>query len=212
MSNACTCPREGEQSDDSFDEYDEGDDDYDENDEKNVDAVAAVEGKAAQKQSAVNKAKSKKLVKRMPTPQRFGGGVSGGAPSSSMDDVTDELDEVQREQRGLVVSKKERQSATVEFKQELRQIANKRKDAKSGVALSKRVQVIRKRVVSKIIASAQQIYATEDDEYAAIGKFYRGMFRKVAYNDCRPRKDRLFDDGEKEILEEIARAYGAFGY
>jgi len=38
------------------------------------------------------------------------------------------------------------------------------------------------------------------------------MFRKVAYNDSHPRKDRLFDDAEQEILTEIARAYGAFGY
>jgi len=209
MSNAGTCDCGGEESDDSCDVYDMGDDNYDPNDEKNGDMVKGVGGKTVQKQSGASKAKPKK---RMPTPERFGGGGCGGASSSSMDVATSELDVEQREQHGLVVSKNERLNATVEFKQELKQIVNKRKDAQSGVALSKRVQMIRKRVVLTILSSAQQLYATEDDEYAAIGKFYRGMFCKVAYNDSRPRKDRLFDDAEQEILIEIARAYGAFGY
>ena len=138
--------------------------------------------------------------------------MDGGASSSSMDVAKSEFDAEKHEQQCLVVSKNERLSTTSEYKQELNNIANKRNDAESGVALSKRVQMIRKRVVSTIISSAQQVYATWDDEYAAIGKFHRGMFRQVAFNDSHPRKDRLFDDAEKEILTEIARAYGVFGY
>ena len=91
-------------------------------------------------------------------------------------------------------------SITIKFKKELIDIKNKSKDLTSSVAMCKRIQKIRKQLVLTIFRSARTKYATEEHEYKAIGKFYRGMFRKVAYNDHRPRKDRLFDDTEQEIL------------
>jgi len=143
--------------------------------------------------------------KTMPRPARFGF-------KEHCDTSLPSLDPDDREQAALEVSKDERLNTIIKFKQELNDIKNKSMDPISGVAICKPIRKIRKQMVSKILRSARTKYETREHEYKAIGKFYRGMFRKVAYNDRRPRKDRLFDDTEKAILIEIAQAYGAFGY
>jgi len=189
---------------DSDDSYDRNDDSYDMNDEEPSVGTQKQEKEicTASTPPTTNKSDTKKTTA---TPERFAMKNYCDVPSSSSDPEN-------HEQRALIVSRDERLSITIKFKKELNDIKNKRKDLASGVDVCKRMHNIRKRIVSTILASAKTTYATEEHEYQAIGKFYRGMFRKVAYNDSRPRKDRLFDDTEQAILIEIARAYGAFGY
>ena len=122
-----------------------------------------------------------------------------------------QLDADKFEQAGLIERRDERCSTVKKFKQELTDIQNKSKDPK-GKDMSQRIQKSRKQLVLNIIRSSTIKYASQEHEYKAIGKFYRGMFRKVAYNDSGVRKDRLFDETEHATLMEIARAYGAFDY
>jgi len=188
---------------DSYNSYDRNDENYDIDDEEpSVGTQKQEKLPIASTPPTANKSDTKKTTA---TPERFAMKNHCDVPLSSPDPEN-------REQRALIVSRDERLSITIKFKKELNKIKNKRKDPASGVDVCKRIQTIRKQIVSTILASAKTTYATEEDEYQAIGKFYRGMFRKVAYNDSRPRKDRLFDDTEQAILIEIARAYGAFGY
>jgi hypothetical protein len=186
-------------SDESYDSYDMNDDNYD-RDGKDIADAAPVD-----KKPGVGSQDTPDTKKTMPRPARFEMKYHRDVPLSQLD-VED------REQAALIVSRDERSSTIIQFKQELIDIKNKSKDPTSGMALCKRKRKIRKKLVLTILRCSRMKYASEEHEYKAIGKFYRGMFRKVAYNDHRPRKHRLFDDAEQAILVEIAKAYGAFGY
>ena len=188
-------------SEDSYNSYDMNDDSYDRDGKDIVDSAPVDKEPSVGSQTAG----TPDTKKTMPTPARFAWKYHRDVPLSS-------LDADNREQAALIVSRDERSSTIVKFKQELIDIKNKSKDPTTGKAMCKRIKRIRKQLVLKILRSSRMKYATEEHEYKAIGKFYRGMFRRVGYNDHRPRKDRLFDDTEQAILIEIAKAYGAFGY
>ena len=183
-------------SDESYNSYDMNDDDYDGDNQATIDSASV----------------DTEPQKTMPTPERFAMKYHNDVPFLTLDDDNFEQTVDDREQAALIVSRDERSNTIVKFKQELIDIKNKSKDPTTGKAMCKRIKRIRKQLVLKILRSSRMKYATEEHEYKAIGKFYRGMFRRVAFNNFRPIKDRLFDDTEHAILIEIARAYGAFGY
>ena len=110
------------------------------------------------------------------------------------DTLTHDMD---GEQRHLATAQAKRFKITQEFTKELNDIQTK--------SSLKGKTKLRKQLVKTIFRVAMTIYTTEDDEYAAIGKFYRGMFRHVC-------NDKIFDKTEKELLTNIARVFGAFDY
>ena len=118
-------------------------------------------------------------------------------PSTVVVDPDTRTNDTDSEQKNLATAQANRLKITQEFTKELNDIQTK--------SSLKGKTKLRKKLVKTIFRVAMTIYTTEDDEYAAIGKFYRGMFRHVC-------NEKLFDKAEKELLTNIARVFGAFDY
>jgi len=118
-------------------------------------------------------------------------------PSTVVVDPDTLTNDTDGEQKNLATAQANRFKITQEFTKELNNIQTKR-------SLKGKTK-LRKQLIKTIFRVAMTIYATEDDEYAAIGKFYRGMFRHVC-------NEKLFDKAENELLTNIARVFGAFDY
>ena len=118
-------------------------------------------------------------------------------PSTVVVDPDTLTNDTDGEQKNLATAQANRFKITQEFTKELNNIQTKR-------SLKGKTK-LRKQLIKTIFRVAMTIYATEDDEYAAIGKFYRGMFRHVC-------NEKVFDKAENELLTNIARVFGAFDY
>jgi len=123
------------------------------------------------------------------------------ASTAALDPETQTHD-MDDEQKHLATAQANRFEITQQFTKELNDIQTK---CVQEFPRFKGKNKLRKQLVKTIFRVAMTTYATEDDEYAAIGKFLRGIFRHAS-------SDKIFDKTEQEILTNIARVYGAFDY
>ena len=86
----------------------------------------------------------------------------------------------------------------------IQELAKELNDTQTKISKKGRTK-LRKQPVKTIFRAAVTTYATEDHEYAAVGKFVQGMFRHVS-------SDKIFDKAEQGILTNIARVFGELDY